>query len=235
MTKSITINFAIVAIVAAAMILATAVPAFAAVNSTRITITTTNQGSISSNTQADSHTGQNIALGSQGGAGGSGGSVTGGGGSENNGGAAAGNGGNGGNGGAGGFVQTGNASANAGSENSLNGTDVEVDFTCDCGDINSVTLDVATDNDDVDNTIESNTQARGRSGQNLALGSLGGSGGTGGGIDGAGGSENNGGATAGHGGAGGTGGLGGEIITGNASSTSGSLNLLNTTIVRVRL
>lgn len=212
-------------------------PAFAAVNSTSITLTVTNRGSIVNNTQADAHTGQNLALGSLGGNGGNGGVVDGGIGSENNGGATAGNGGNGGNGGAGGLVQTGDASADAGSENGLNGTDAEVAFDCDCGDINSVTIVADVDNtraDPLTNVIANNTQARARTGQNLALGSAGGAGGTGGDVT-TDGSENNGGASAGTGGTGGAGGLGGTIGTGNASSTSGAVNLLNTTLLRVRM
>jgi len=235
MTKSITLNYTIAAAAAFVMVLATAAPAFAAVNSTAITLTVTNRGSINNTTQADSHTGQNIALGSLGGLGGFGGAVMSSG-DENNGGATAGNGGNGGNGGAGGLVQTGDASSNAGSENGLNGTDAEVDLgSCGCGDINSVTIDGNIDNDDDANVINNLTQARARTGQNLALGSAGGNGGVGGVVDGGSGAENNGGATAGSGGSGGAGGLGGTIGTGNASSTSGAVNLLNTTLLRVRI
>ena len=152
MTKSITLNYTIAASVAVAMVFAAATPAFAAVNSTRITINVTNRGTIDNVTQADSHTGNNTALGSVGGSGGTGGSVTNsGGGNENNGGASAGN------GGVGGVVDSG------------------------AGD------------------------------------------------------ENNGGASAGTGGAGGAGGLGGTIVTGNASSQSAAVNLLNTTFLRVRI
>ncbi|MEY4747015.1 MAG: hypothetical protein RLZZ416_64 [Candidatus Parcubacteria bacterium] len=213
---------------------AIATPAFAAINSTHITITTTNRGTINNLTGADSHTGGNVALGSEGGAGGAGGNVDGGTGSENNGGASAGNGGNGGAGGAGGFIATGNASADAGTSNDLNDTDVGVETTCDCGDLNSVTVDLTTDNEDPNNTINNLTGARARSGDNVALGSLGGAGNSGGTVT-ADGSENNGGAKAGTGGTGGAGGLGGEIHTGAASSTSGTINMLNTTMVRVRL
>ena len=235
MTKSISLNYAIAASAAVAMVLMTAAPAFAAINSTSITLKITNRGSIDNVTQADSHTGQNPALGSQGGNGGNGGVVDGGTGSENNGGASAGNGGNGGNGGAGGLVQTGNATSDAGSENGLNGTDAEVDLgTCACGDINSVTIEGTVDNADPANNIDNLTRSRARTGQNLALGSAGGTGGTGGAVV-TNGSENNGGATAGNGGSGGAGGLGGTIGTGNASSTSGAINLLNTTLLRVRL
>src|SRR3990167_3179272 len=101
---------------------ATATPAFAAINSSSITILVTNRGSINNDTSARSHTGDNEAHGS--------------------------NGGNGGNGGAGGLVQTGNATSDAGSENGLNGTDLEVELGCDCpDDINSLTIDVTVDND----------------------------------------------------------------------------------------
>lgn len=218
---------------------ASAAPAFAAVNSTRINIQTTNRGAILNLTNAESHTGENIAEGSTGGTGGTGGSVTNsGGGNENNGGAVAGNGGNGGTGGAGGLVQTGNASAEAGTQNSLNGTDAEVALDCDCGDINSVTIDVITDNDrssPFENVVGNITNARAHSGDNLARGSTGGNAGVGGLVDSGSGDENNGGAKAGSGGAGGAGGLGGTVLTGNASSTSGTINLLNTTILRVRI
>src|SRR3989344_3155091 len=98
MTRSISLNYTIAAFAAVAMVLMTAAPAFAAINSTSITLLITNRGSITNTTQADSHTGQNLALGSLGGNGGTGGDVDGGNGSENNGGATAGNGGNGGNG-----------------------------------------------------------------------------------------------------------------------------------------
>lgn len=216
---------------------AIATPAFAAVNSTHITITTQNRGSIDNTTSARSHTGDNKAGGSTGGAGGTGGAVTSDG-SENNGGAAAGNGGNGGNGGAGGLVNTGNASADAGTSNDLNNTDVGVDLG-DCGcDVNSLTLDIMTDNSrqyPTQNHIDNNTRAKARTGENTADGSTGGGAGSGGVVSGGDGSENNGGATSGNGGVGGAGGLGGTIGTGNASSTSGTINMLNTVLTRVRL
>src|SRR3989338_2482175 len=130
-----------VAAVAAGLgMLAFATPAFAAVNSSRITINVTNRGSITNVTQSDSHTGNNVALGSTGGSGGTGGSVTSGAGNENNGGAMGGNGGSGGNAGDGGLVQTGNASADSASLNGVNTTDAEVDLGCDCPvDINGLT------------------------------------------------------------------------------------------------
>jgi len=230
-----------VAAVAAGLgMLAFATPAFAAVNSSRITINVTNRGSIQNVTQADSHTGNNIALGSTGGSGGTGGDVTNsGGGNENNGGASAGNGGNGGDGGAGGLIETGDATADAGSSNSLNGTDVEVALDCECPeDINSLTIELDVNNDRIaptQNHIDNFTDARSRSGDNLADGSAGGNGGVGGVVDSGSGDENNGGASAGTGGEGGAAGFGGTIRTGAASSTSGALNLLNTTILRVRI
>jgi len=91
------------------------------------------------------------------------------------------------------------------------------------------------DNDDPNNRIQNLTRARGRTGDNSADGSTGGNAGNGGQISAGTGDENNGGATAGSGGAGGAGDLGGEIHTGAATSKSGTLNLLNTTFVRVRL
>ena len=206
------------------------------VNSTRISINVMNRGSIDNTTQADSHTGANTALGSVGGLGGSGGNVTSGvGGNENNGGASAGDGGDGGAGGASGFVGTGNASADAGSLNDVNSTDVEVDVGCGCGDINGLTVELDVDNDARGNVIGNLTQARGRTGDNHALGSTGGNGGNGGVVNSGSGNENNGGASAGTGGTGGTSDDGGTVVTGNANSTSGSFNLLNTTFLRVRL
>lgn len=234
MTKSMTINYAIVALAVVALVFATVVPAFAAVNSTAINIVTTNRGTIDNVTQADSHTGLNNALGSLGGIGGMGGDVTSDG-SENNGGATAGDGGDGGDGGPGGLVDSGDASSEAGSENALNSTDIEVALDCDCGDINSVTIDVITDNNDINNKIANLTQARGRTGDNNALGSQGGDAGDGGEIDGGTGDENNGGATSGDGGDGGMGGFGGTILTGSATSKSGAVNLLNTSFIRVRI
>ncbi|OGG50638.1 hypothetical protein A2763_00445 [Candidatus Kaiserbacteria bacterium RIFCSPHIGHO2_01_FULL_54_36] len=205
------------------------------INSSSITINVMNRGSVVNVTQSSSHTGANIALGSTGGAGGAGGSVTAGAGNENNGGASAGNGGSGGNASEGGLVQTGNASADAGSLNDVNTTDAEVDLGCDCpGDINGLTIDATVDNDGDDNVITNLTRARARSGANVALGSDGGNAGNGGNVSAGAGNENNGGASAGTGGAGGSGDVAGTIVTGNANSTSGAINLLNNTFVRIR-
>ncbi|MBI5470135.1 hypothetical protein HY968_02320 [Candidatus Kaiserbacteria bacterium] len=239
MTNSLRKAAAIATMVATSMgTFAFAAPAFAAVNSTHITITTTNRGSIDNTTSARSHTGDNTAGGSTGGTGGQGGDVTSNG-SENNGGALGGNGGNGGNGGAGGLVTTGDATATAGTSNDLNNTDTGVDLgDCGCGDINSLTLDVTTDNSrqyPTQNHIDNDTRAKARTGENTADGSTGGAAGNGGVVDGGVGSENNGGAHAGTGGAGGAGGLGGTIGTGAASSTAGTINMLNTSMIRVRI
>jgi len=204
------------------------------INSSLIDIRISNAGRISNTTTSDANTGGNSAGGSTGGSGGTGGNVTSGAGDENNGGATAGNGGNGGNGGAGGFVQTGDASAEAGSENALNSTDVDVELGCGCGDINGLTALIDIDNDDPNNRILNLTRARGRTGDNNADGSTGGSAGNGGQISAGTGDNNNGGATGGSGGAGGAGDLGGEILTGAAISKSGSVNLLNTSFIRLR-
>ena|SRR3989344_1855050 len=224
----------IIAIATTAAMFAFAAPASAAINSSAFFISTTNRGTITNVTQADSNTGSNLALGSVGGSGARGGDITSSG-SNNNGGTVSGNGGNGGNGGAGGLVNTGNATSNAGTENGMNGTDVDVDLTGAADDINSSTLDIVTDNNDLGNTIDNFTDARSRTGDNVAEGSVGGNAERGGEISGGVGDFNNGGATSGSGGAGGAGGLGGTIGTGAANATSGTINLLNTTLVRVRI
>ncbi len=236
MTKNLTAKTFAVATAAAMALSSFALPlaASAAVNSTKISITTTNRGTIDNTTSARAHTGENKAKGSEGGNGGSGGDVTSDG-AENNGGATAGNGGNGGAGGAGGLVETGNASAEAGTENDLNTTDAEVALDCDCGDINSVTIEVDTNNNDIANKIDNRTKARAHTGENKAAGSEAGDAGDGGNIAGGNGDENNGGAGAGNGGTGGAGGLGGTVSTGNATSKSGTINWLNTVLLRVRL
>lgn len=209
-----------------------ALPASAAMNSSSITITTTNRGTIDNNTSAKSHTGKNLALGSVGGNGEEGGDVTSNG-SNNNGGATSGNGGDGGDGGDGGLVNTGDATANAGTQNDLNNTLVEAQVPAD---MNSSALAIVTDNDEdcECNNITNDTRARARTGNNQADGSVGGNGDDAGDITGGTGSFNNGGATSGDGGNGGDGDLGGTIFTGNASSTAATINWLNTVLVRVR-
>src|SRR3989344_4414277 len=234
MTKSIALNSTIAVLAALAMVFAYATPAFAAMNSSSITITTTNRGTINNYTSAKSHTGENKALGSVGGRGGDGGEVDSDG-DNNNGGATSGNGGNGGNGGPGGLVNTGDASADAGTVNLLNDTNVEVAVPTD---MNSSSVVLETDNDqnaDCEcNVIDNDTRARARSGENTAEGSVGGNADDGGDIEGGDGNFNNGGATSGTGGAGGSGGVGGTVFTGNARSDAGTINWLNTTIIRVR-
>src|SRR3989344_405032 len=145
MTKSLTLNSMMAVAMIGAMVLsffAFATQASAAINSSSINITTTNRGTIDNYTSARSHTGDNQADGSFGGDGDDGGDVEGDSGSFNNGGATAGDGGNGGNANDGGFVDTGNATAEAGTENVLNGTDAEVDLTVASADgLNSSSVD----------------------------------------------------------------------------------------------
>ena len=198
-----------------------------------ITITICNSGTIINNTSASANTGGNTALGSVGGRGGRGGNVDSSG-NFNNGGAGTGNGGNGGDAGDGGFVQSGNASANASTINNANGSDVEIDVP---PDMNSSLLAVIIDNTASGckcNTIENTTRARARSGENTANGSEGGDGNDSGKIDGGGGDFNNGGAGTGSGGNGGNSNDGGLIRTGNATSNSETVNLLNSIIIRLR-
>lgn len=236
MTKSVTVNYAVASVAIATMVLslfAFATPASAAMNSSSISITTTNRGSIDNNTMADARTGLNTALGSLGGRGGDGGDVESDG-NNNNGGATSGNGGNGGNGGAGGLVSTGEAESEAGTENGLNLTDVDVQVPTD---MNSASVGIDTDNDrdfPTQNHIANLTDARSRTGANTALGSEGGAADDAGDVEGGVGDFNNGGASSGMGGNGGAGGLGGTITTGRAEAVSGTVNLLNTILVRVR-
>src|SRR3989338_3055741 len=165
-----------------------------------ITIRVCNSGTIGNTTTALSSTGGDIGGGSGGGRGGGGGKVGGAPGKEKNGGASGGNGGSGGSASAGGFVQTGNASADAGTLNDVNSTDAEVEG-CDCpGDINGLTIEANIDNNRVaptQNHINNFTDARSRSGANVALGSDGGNAGDGGVVTSGAGNENNGGASAG--------------------------------------
>ncbi len=169
----------------------------------------------------------------------------------------------GGNAGAGGYVETGDAIAEAGSANELNNTDVVVEGCgceednneCSCippwfqRDVNNtVTITVANSG-----AVVNATAAGASTGDNKAKGSYGGEGGeAGNGGDGgeatvgddegcgcdewipAGGGDAVGG-DAGQGGSadGGEGGLGGTVRTGDTRSESGSINVMNTTMVRV--
>ena len=243
MTKSVTINYSIAALAAFAVMLAYAGVADAAINSSAIRIEISNTGVINNTTKAKAETGGNTAQGSTGGNGGVGGNVTSGSGDYNNGGASGGNGGNGGNASDGGWVETGDANANAGTENSLNGSDIEVDLTNAVStgeDVNSTYIgaEIKNGNDEecqCKPEINNTTKARARTGGNTAQGSVGGNGDNGGQVTSGSGDYNNGGASAGTGGAGGSGGIGGTVKTGVASSTAGTVNLLNTTLIRVRL
>lgn len=229
MTKVIS-GLAVLAMVAFAS------PALADVNSSYIKIQTTNSGSIDNYTSAKAETGSNWAGGSKGGRGGSGGDVeVNGSGDYNNGGATAGEGGEGGAADIGGTVTTGDANADAGSVNTLNTTDVDVDLYGE--DMNSSELKIITDNSDCGcaNNIDNRTKARAHTGDNDAEGSKGGEGGSGGEVEANSGDNNNGGATAGDGGKGGKSSDGGWVDTGVATSNAGSVNVLNATLVRVRL
>ncbi|OGG57859.1 hypothetical protein A2765_06625 [Candidatus Kaiserbacteria bacterium RIFCSPHIGHO2_01_FULL_56_24] len=254
MTKSITLNYTVAALVAAALVLFSAAPAFAAINSSYIKIETKNSGKITNVTSSKADTGDNYAGGSYGGDGGNGGDVE----AEaeagddyksdasangNNGGALAGDGGNGGNASFGGTVKTGDATSVADTQNGLNSTEVDLDVK---GDMNSTVLKVEADNAEECgcNEIKNDTKSRARTGDNRAKGSYGGDGGRGGEIeaeaeaDGDGDAEangNNGGAVAGNGGTGGSGDAGGLVETGEADSTSGTINLLNTLLVRLSI
>ena len=237
MTQSTTLNRAVALSMTAALVLsllAIAMPASAAMNSSSIKIEVENSGSIDNYTSARASTGGNWAGGSEGGEGGSGGDIEVDDGDNNNGGALAGEGGNGGNAGIGGTVFTGDADAEAGTLNSLNATDVDVDLWGE--DMNSSEIKVKVENEDCEcNSIDNTTRAKARTGGNDADGSEGGEGGSGGEVEVDDGDNNNGGAEAGNGGSGGAGAAGGWIETGIATSLSGSVNVLNTTLVRVRL
>ena len=237
MTQSTTLNRAVALSMTAALVLsllAVAMPASAAMNSSSIKIEVENSGSIDNYTSARASTGGNWAGGSEGGEGGSGGDIEVDDGDNNNGGALAGEGGNGGNAGIGGTVFTGDADAEAGTLNSLNATDVDVDLWGE--DMNSSEVKVEVENEDCGcNSIDNTTRAKARTGGNDAAGSEGGEGGSGGEVEVDDGDNNNGGAEAGDGGSGGAGAGGGWIETGIATSLSGSVNVLNTTLVRVRL
>lgn len=218
----------------AVAMLAFATPASAAMNLSGVFIGAENQGAIVNVTTATANTGGNEAGGSRGGNGGRGGDVE----AEGNGpsagnnkGADAGNGGNGGNASAGGLVETGDANADAGSVNKLNDNDVSVSNK---GGMNLSLLGVGATNAGV---IVDITGAGADSGNNDARGSRGGRGGSGGDVEADSNNANAGDnqwADGGHGGSGGAGGIGGEVRTGEANSNAGSINVMNTNVVRVR-
>ncbi len=216
----------------AVAMLAFATPASAAMNLSGVFIDASNEGAIVNVTSATANTGNNTAGGSRGGRGGNGGDVEADAlvGAGNNKGADAGNGGNGGNAGAGGLVNTGDANADAGSMNKLNDNDVSVSNK---GGMNLSLLGVGATNAGV---IVDVTGADANSGDNNARGSRGGRGGHGGDVEASGfqAAGNNEWADAGHGGSGGAGATGGEVYTGEANSNAGSINVMNTNVVRVR-
>lgn len=267
-------------------VFAAATPAFAwgghngGSNSTdnSVVITVSNKAEVVNTTSAKASTGGNWAGGSEGGDGeeagngGNGGDAEGAGKGDNNGGVGGegGNGGNGGNGGAGGLITTGNAEANAGTMNTVNTTDIEVE-QADCGCAQTSGKKHKRGNrTTVDNTVEvgvsnsggvtNTTDAYAKTGYNDAEGSEGGdgddagNGGNGGNAEegssynrgsrghgyghgsNKGGGDNNGGAAGngGNGGNGGDGNVGGTIVTGHALSNAGTVNVLNTTLIRVR-
>jgi hypothetical protein len=241
-----------------------------------VNIVVANSGEVLNITSAKASTGGNWAGGSFGGdagngaEGGDGGNASVDGLGEANGGNGGngGYGGQGGNGGAGGLVETGDAEADAGTQNMVNSTDIDV-AQADCGCDNEVHgwYDEWGNfhqfrQRDVDNSINigvlnaggvlNETEAKAKTGYNDAEGSEGGEGGNGDqggnggdadaaawesecGCDAYGGHANAG--DAGHGGVGGNGGngdVGGTIRTGRASSNSGTVNVVNTTLIRVR-
>src|SRR3989338_6588091 len=98
MTKSITLNYTVAALVAAALVLFSAAPAFAAINSSYIKIETKNSGKITNVTSSKADTGDNYAGGSYGG-----------------------------NASFGGTVKTGDATSVADTQNGLNSTEVDLD------------------------------------------------------------------------------------------------------------
>jgi hypothetical protein len=306
MTNSVSVNYTAAVITIAALVIslfAVAMPASAnsgghgsrgGETDNSVTIKVDNNATVINTTTADADTGDNYAGGSEGGDGDEGGNGGSGGDAEDNESNGDNNAGDGGNGGAGGdggvggpggLIVTGNAEANAGTVNTVNSTDIEVEG-CGCEDEedgddmpwymrffgghdrggdrdtdNSVYVDV-----DNDATVINKTDADADTGDNAAKGSEGGDGDEGGNGGSGGDAEDNEGADndrrnnqwghwydtyfgggdsssdgdnnagdAGNGGAGGdggAGGVGGEVQTGNAESNSGTVNVVNTTVVR---
>lgn len=274
-------NYGVALATIAALVLSmtAALPAFASSEAdvdvdNDVKITISNNGVVLNSTTAESDTGGNWAGGSYGGNGAYGGNAGSGGDAdaeadadygdadaEANGGEGGygGNGGNGGNGGLGGTVQTGDAEANAGTENVVNVNDISVEG-CGCNDVDLDDLEDFYDVDvNVDNEIELDvenngavlnaTHAYARTGWNAADGSYGGNGddagngSSGGDADADADSSDEGDADAdanggyggmgGNGGEGGEGGEGGLVVTGEARSNSGTINIVNSNLVRI--
>lgn len=171
-----------------------------------------------------------------------------------------GKGGNGGDAGVGGTITTGDAEANSGVMNVVNSTDLEVEGCgCDSGvsydedEVDDIEVDNQVKLELVNGGIVTNfTDAYAKTGWNNAAGAAGGDAGQGGDgeeggnadadadaghySDGDAYSEANGG-QGGNGGRGGRGGValeGGVVVTGNATSNSGAVNVINSTLLRVR-
>ena len=98
--------------------------------------------------------------------------------------------------------------------------------------VNSSYIKIETTNS---GSIDNTTKAKAETGGNWAGGSKGGRGGSAGDVGASSGDYNNGGATAGDGGEGGKGDDGGLVDTGVSTANSGTINILNQTLVRVRL
>lgn len=271
--------------------LASATPAFAWGNQNnggdvnvenKASISVSNWGSVVNSTTASASTGGNTAGGSMAGNGSTGGNGDEGGnatanadatkgdataGAMGGNGGNGGKGGNGGNGGVGGQIQTGNATAEAGTMNQVNTNDVSIEG-CACGagvDFDEDNVDDINVEDSAKITLENGgfvmnyTDARATTGDNKAEGSTGGDAGKGGNGDeggnatanadanagysynhhNKGGSDANAGAQGGNGGNGakggngGVGGAGGLVITGAANSVAGTINVVNTNLVRI--
>lgn len=185
------------------------------------TVSNHNSAHVNNTVSASAKTGGNSANGANGGSAGAGAKVFAS--DDNN---SGGRGGNGGNGGDGGMIVTGNAHASAGVMNTVNSNRTSVN-NCAC----------SGDDDNDETTVQNrnrahvrnNVDASAKTGWNDANGGNGGSAKDGGAVifsD----DDNTGGA----GGNGGAGGWGGSVQTGNASSHSHAVNVVNRNLTRVR-
>lgn len=219
-----------------------------------ISIDIDNSATVTNSTSASASTGGNTAGGSEGGNGGSGGDV------ENNDGGTntGGDGGAGGDGGLGGLVTSGDAGASASTVNDVNSTTIKIQQAdCGCGsegghsrkkgktEIDN-SVDVYVDNDHT--YVTNSTTADATTGDNKAKGSEGGNGGSGGDVEDNdagktgrghghgyhGGSSATGSNEGGEGGAGGDGDTGGEVKSGEAWAEAVTVNVVNSTVLRVR-
>ena len=212
-----------------------------------VTVTNTNRAMVFNMTSARSSTGDNYAGGSYGGSGGSGGEVEASGGGSGSAVITDSSGGTGGTGGTasdGGAIQTGDAAATAGTMNSVNSNITDIQG-CGCNATSTGGNDVLTDNaatssvavnNNNDGMLGNGTMATADTGGSKASGSRGGRGGSAGDVEarvqGGSGVVTNG--TGGDGGAGGNSGLGGTILTGSSTTNSGTVNVINWNLTRVR-